>query len=70
LTGLVNLFRDQAGVHVSGMGSHASERAELKARIAVLREIERAAAAADKPNILTLAAIRDLLMEAEAELGR
>lgn len=49
------------------MGSDA-RRTAVEERIEFLRELERRAASESEPSIRLLAAIRKLLMEAEADL--
>lgn len=44
-----------------------SRRALLEERIAILRRLERQAAAKDRPDVMLLAALRQLILEAEAE---
>jgi hypothetical protein len=52
------------------MGSETNRETALETRIRLLRDIERSAAAKPDVHAAVLAAIHDLLTDAEAELGR
>ena len=51
------------------MGSETHRESALETRIRLLRELERSAAEKRDASATMLAAIRELLLEAEAELG-
>jgi hypothetical protein len=67
---LVKSFSAAATAHVAPMGSQSERESPLRQRIRLLRELERSLA--EKPDaeahILALAAVRELLTEAEAKL--
>ena len=69
---LVKSFSPAATAHVAPMGSQSERESPLRQRIRLLRELERSLA--EKPDaeahILALAAVRELLTEAEAKLER
>jgi len=50
------------------MGSEERERVRVQTKIELLRKLEATAASQEPANLALLAAIRELLMEAEAEL--
>jgi hypothetical protein len=54
------------------MGSEGESRIEsaLEARVRLLRDLEQSAAAKTDPSAALLAAIHELLVEAEAELDQ
>jgi hypothetical protein len=51
------------------MGSKERERLQLEVRIDVLRKLQIAMAKTDPVNFTMLAAVRELLVEAEASLA-